>query len=680
MFPPVPSRGRVLGFGYLWLAAALAAPAQAQPVGLSALKPEDIALTLSDSTSFAFSRSLKAAPEPLKTLLRSTHKTVSDSVAKHRDHKPGPDRALALAELKVEKACLLFSRYRAGTMRDHMARAELEQAAKAVADVEAGRPLALPTQGLVESAFYSEIDGSPQPYCYYLPKREPPAEGYGMFVFLHGYVGHLDKVNWIDYMYSDKLNALAEEHGLIPMLPFGRSNTEFMGVGEVDVLEAIAAMRRFHKIDPRRIFLSGGSMGGSGNYTIACHYPHLVAGIAPIAGRYSYYLWKDIDRATYTGFKRIQTDIDYAEALPQSLRNVPAYIFHGGGDYLVKIGQSRGMSKLLRSLSQPVEYAEFTDGDHWIWGRCFSHPPFQAWLDSTRSPTAPRTVQYKTYTLKYDRAYWLRINDFERWGPPAVVTATASLAGAVTLTARNVADVTMTLGPEFVGARDKVDLVVNGAKHVLPIRSGQVRWQSRPTPAGALRKTHEICGPVREGYCSRFTMAFGTGGVSQQNLRPAMRAAHEWVDFAKGRAEIKADALLTDDDIKQGNLILFGDPSTSRVMREIAGKLPIGITPTEIVVGGRHFSRPQANLLMIYPNPLCPKRYVVINVGKLWGQYLSINHKLDHVPDFIVFTANRSSDGNNEFLCAGYFDENWRLREDLIWDAGKGNAGRVPVE
>lgn len=642
---------------------------------------EPAEVTLSDASVACAQQASRVAPKALGDQLLKVRRSAAHCAAEHKGESKELDRCLAIAELRVEKACLLFNRgYRPENVRNRVAEQELSAAAALIDQVERGDLAKLPTQGLIESAYYSQIDGSPQPYVYYLPKRKPAGRKFGLFVFLHGYAGDLDKVNWIMYMYSDKLNLLAEELGLIPVLPFGRSNTEFMGVGEVDVLAAIAEMKHFYAVDEQRVFMSGGSMGGSGNYTIACHYPHLVAGIAPIAGRYSYYLWKEIDRDSYTGFKRIQTDMDYAEAMPQNLHNVPASIFHGGGDYLVKVGQSRGMSRLLRGLGQKVDYMEFGDGDHWIWGRCFTHPPFVEWLRTTSAPAWPDTIKFKTYTLKYDRAYWLQINRFERWGRPAFIDAKATDNGAIELNTRNVAEFTLTPQQRVVGQGGHVRLVVNGQPREGAVAKGRVHIQLSDPAGSGPQKSRDICGPVRDAYCSEFLMVFGTQGQGDRDMRSAIKAGQEWVDFAKGRAAIKPDTAVSVQDIAKRNLILFGDVESNSVVSKIAAGLPVVIRGDEFALAGRTFPRPESSLLMVYPNPLNPSRYVVLNVGKFWGKYLSINHKLDHVPDFIVFNDSRDTDGNNKFLCAGYFDRNWQFSEDLTWDAGRGNAGKAPVE
>jgi hypothetical protein len=56
-----------------------------------------------------------------------------------------------------------------------------------------------------------------------------------------------------------------------------------------------------------------------------------------------------------------------------------------------------------------------------------------------------------------------------------------------------------------------------------------------------------------------------------------------------------------------------------------------------------------------------------VNSGLLWGEHLSVNHKWDFVPDFIIYNDEKDWDDNNKYLCAGYFDKRWRLDDSLIW-------------
>ncbi len=71
--------------------------------------------------------------------------------------------------------------------------------------------------------------------------------------------------------------------------------------------------------------------------------------------------------------------------------------------------------------------------------------------------------------------------------------------------------------------------------------------------------------------------------------------------------------------------------------------------------------------MMIYPNPLNPSRYVVLNSGFTFREYDYLNNarQVPKLPDFAVIDV--STPPNSRFpgkvVRAGFFDENWALQE-----------------
>lgn len=578
------------------------------------------------------------------------------------------DETYAVLRLHLEKAYMAAKYYRSRELlKQEIAACEaiLPQLGK-TKDPFKGK------QGFLECAYLAENDGSSQPYLVYVPTAAAKGGRLPLLAFLHGYAGDLDKVNWIQYMYSKDLEALCEQEGFLLLMPFGRSNTEFMGVGEADVLKTLALMKQKYPVDEDRVFLSGASMGGSGTWTIGCHYPHLFTGLMTIAGRYSYYLWQDLDPAKFAGFKRIQTDLDYAEALLPNLANTSAFIFHGDRDFVIQIAQSREMFQRLKNLGCDVTYRELTDADHWIWGRCFAHADYVKWLQEKRRNPFPRKVLYQTYSLKYNRAYWVAIERIKQWGKRAAVDVEAKAGNRIVVKTENVAAMTLSLSDRLVDMKKPVTLDVDGATQqreipadgALPLVFEKVKRAEGPT------KTPQMCGPVRDAYLGPILFVTGTSGPEEARRRTkelCEAVAQEWATFAAGQASVRADEEVKEDDIAGKNLILCGGPEDNSLLKRIADKLPIRFEADAYVVGKHKFPRANTGLLMVYPNPLNPKRYVLINSGRMWGEHLSINHKLDFVPDFIVFTGDRDWDAMNRYLCAGYFDGDWRLDDQLIW-------------
>ena len=133
-------------------------------------------------------------------------------------------------------------------------------------------------------------------------------------------------------------------------------------------------------------------------------------------------------------------------------------------------------------------------------------------------------------------------------------------------------------------------------------------------------------------------------------------------NFAKwlrGDVRVKDDRAVSARDIADYNLILFGDPGSNGVIAKVVGQLPVRWTMSEIIVGTRTFSATDHVPVLIYPNPMNPKRYVVINSGHTFGDadFRGTNAWLyPRLGDYSVLKPN------GDIALSGFFDEQWRLK------------------
>jgi len=166
-------------------------------------------------------------------------------------------------------------------------------------------------------------------------------------------------------------------------------------------------------------------------------------------------------------------------------------------------------------------------------------------------------------------------------------------------------------------------------------------------------------------YIGRFPEEFATKAFTPDTV------AQEWAaktldvftwNFAKwlrGDVRVKDDRFVSAGDIADDNLILFGDPGSNSVMARVIAKLPIRWTKSEIEIGTRTFSAADHVPVLIYPNPLNPKRYVVINSGHTFGDedFRGTNAWLyPRLGDYSVVKAN------GDVALSGFFDEQWRFK------------------
>jgi hypothetical protein len=108
-------------------------------------------------------------------------------------------------------------------------------------------------------------------------------------------------------------------------------------------------------------------------------------------------------------------------------------------------------------------------------------------------------------------------------------------------------------------------------------------------------------------------------------------------------------------------VVLFGDPGSNKWIAKVNGKLPVKWTKETVTLGSQTFPANENFPALVYPNPLHPSKYIVLNTGltisdadyngdyglPLWGDYAIVKVKPgEAVPDVNV---------------AGLFDENWQV-------------------
>lgn len=279
--------------------------------------------------------------------------------------------------------------------------------------------------GIYEGVYTSRIDGSVQPYRYCLPKAVADADRkIPLIVMLHGYVPDYNKESWVD-LYASTARAM-DELGAAFVWPFGRGNTDFLTIGEEDVLAVVTELMTRYPVDPDRIYLAGYSMGGSGVWTLLTHYPDWWAGAMIWSGRNDWFYWQSetlaragLDRDNFPAFKKYLVLADNPYDMVENIAELPLYVTHPQDDYMVKPGQASRIFEKLKppfgrmTLSQPAR------GGHFLFAAQIDRADtWRPLLAHARNPD-PDAVELVTYTPKYGRKHWLQIAAVERWGEPA---------------------------------------------------------------------------------------------------------------------------------------------------------------------------------------------------------------------------------------------------------------------
>ncbi|HEY1110263.1 MAG TPA: prolyl oligopeptidase family serine peptidase, partial [Opitutaceae bacterium] len=140
--------------------------------------------------------------------------------------------------------------------------------------------------GTVIRGYRSKLDNSIQPYALTLPpdwKRtgQPPRR---LDVVLLGRGEKRTELGFIvERERPARENDIVPEGGIV-LTPYGRFCNATKFAGEVDVFEALQAVRRACRVDESRIVVRGFSMGGASTWHLATHFPEVWAAASPGAG------------------------------------------------------------------------------------------------------------------------------------------------------------------------------------------------------------------------------------------------------------------------------------------------------------------------------------------------------------------------------------------------------------
>jgi predicted peptidase len=171
-----------------------------------------------------------------------------------------------------------------------------------------------------------------------------------------------------------------ERYRCLVVLPQCRAGRSWDGAMERQALAALErTVAEFHG-DPRRVYLTGVSLGGSGTWYLDARYPHRFAAVAPIAAEV---VPTGGDQAP-ADLKKLLDGPDPYLALARSLGPAPVWAFHGADDDQVPVAETRRMVTALKALQHPVRYTEYPEIGHDSWDAAYADPTFVQWMFAQR--------------------------------------------------------------------------------------------------------------------------------------------------------------------------------------------------------------------------------------------------------------------------------------------------------
>lgn len=580
-----------------------------------------------------------------------------------------------------------------------------------IRELHAGRNPFPDKRGVMLKAARSGIDGSLEPYWLSVPAEYKGDKPFPLVVSLHGHGG------W--GVFLGKISGTSADR--ITVSPHGRGSMDYFFVAEDSVLSAIREVQQDYRIDLDRVYMTGGSMGGTGSWALGVRFPDIFAAIVPNSGNSNHRVWmkewgwnwgwgepsaaapfpvEQIGRfaqemfspkqdyptpGSFTSLGEFISDeidpITYAE----NLADLPAYAGHGAKDEVVPVGHARTMTDKLKSLGYNVLYDEDPEAGHSVPGAICKKQ--QEWMFKQRRNARPKVVRYRTNRLRYPGAYWLAINKFLRRCRFGEIEGKVDDAGTMEIRTSNVADFSVDLAQ--CPAPGKIKVAIDGApsydgsqpksKLLTFHRRGDGTWASTERPVGSGKRA-TVEGPIEDLLMSPFMLVYGTtANTEAERLTIASEAdvfARDWDRLYHAKCRIKPDVEVTPEDIEKYNLILYGRPTANLITARVADKLPIRIEGKRIVFGKDSFEGDDLGVKFCYPNPLNPGRCVAVFAATTWQGMIGINTRFGNWfmwgPydnrnwfDYGVFDGRTRSP--DTFLLVGFFDDDWKRSPETEW-------------
>jgi acetyl esterase/lipase len=518
----------------------------------------------------------------------------------------------------------------------------------------------------------SHLDGSIQPYGLWLPQGYAPSKKYPLLVQLHGIGPKSLAGRRVNFRGMGAKEYIDPDARVIYAQCYGRGNTFYQGMGEVDILEVIGDVQRRFSVDDDRVFIMGHSMGGAGSFTIGLHYPDRFGSITPVDPALGGRITLQVD-ATMPEWMQPQVAIQTAANLYANARNVPVYFKNAGagiGGFSTHftdgiIGQG-GFSTTEAFPGMPHHFAP-----------SLTYGIFTSEAVARPIPRIPAQVKFYTNNLRYNRAYWLTIDRLARHNADAFVSAVfddgstpaapsgrgqppaasqAKKPPSLNVLTRNVDALTLRAGalaprgtvvPVLIDRREISKGALPEILHV--VREGGA-WRIADAPAIA-GKRHGMQGPIGDAFRSKFLAVYGKGDkeLAIAELNAIRNPPGQLVNH--GDVPMKAAEKVVKEDVESSNLILFGDARSNPIIGRLAASLP----PALLSAAAERAD------IFVYPNPENPQRYVVIWSARLLsvadnGLRTGFLFPADVLPDYVRIQGGKVESG-------GFFDNNWKLPE-----------------
>jgi len=209
---------------------------------------------------------------------------------------------------------------------------------------------------------YSEIYIAPDvpkdmndiyPYLIHFPDSyENSGKAFPLMIFLHGAGERGANLSMLEVHGPPKLIKEGKGFPCIVISPQCPENVYWQTNRLEKVLDEVSSK---YRIDLKRIYLTGLSMGGYGTWEWAAQFPDKFAAIAPICGG------GNTDNA-------------------RKLKKIPTWVFHGAKDRVVALSESQSMVDALIAIGGEPKFTIYPEAYHDSWTESYNNQSLFDWM------------------------------------------------------------------------------------------------------------------------------------------------------------------------------------------------------------------------------------------------------------------------------------------------------------
>ncbi|MCZ7648047.1 MAG: prolyl oligopeptidase family serine peptidase [Planctomycetota bacterium] len=473
------------------------------------------------------------------------------------------------------------------------------------------------------------MDDTFQPYGVYVPLGwDASATGedrHPAVIYLHGFGGRLST------SISGAQKTFADANKWLIAYADGRGSVNYDHIGELDVLKVRQELIDNFGAHPDKIYLTGFSMGGHGVYRLGCRFPDLFAACRPGAG------WTDYNEfyphwyeqgsapklSAYLDPTRASL-LGHTAAVPQVENGLMTSwrVYYGTGDSVNPPTNATQMTDAWQALGHTSLVKVSHGGGHSDEAQDVTYAFFNG-----KSVNRNRTeVVYRTWRLRHDGAYWIRIDDFREREQQARLKATANPStDVIDVEATNVEAFTLTPPAAAIPGAGEVVVNVNGVEAWRGAWDGDLTlrttrdgdgfpdgWTDAAPLGGGYHKIKGQEGPLTDTTRGPFVVVYGASGLDadriEENRKAALLFCGQWNSMCVlrwgGGPQVAADWYETPYTFSTGahmsvnnsrivqpvsdvdviglgmdlsgkNKILFGDPDSNQLIGTSYGPLTL---------------------------------------------------------------------------------------------------------